>query len=79
MIGLADDRKPRGPGGASRSGTPMTRILVVSDDGAVTVDVHRDDEGWTSGVCRACRAVISNRGQFENFLHAFEVHVDQQH
>lgn len=55
----------------------MARVLVVSDDGAVIVDISRDDEAWTTGRCRACRAEITDRGHFEDTVQACEVHADQ--
>ncbi|GAA0494262.1 hypothetical protein Ade02nite_20490 [Paractinoplanes deccanensis] len=56
----------------------MARTLVVSEDGATVVEVSTDDEtGWTTGRCRACRAVISDRGHFEDTVEASGLHADQ--
>jgi hypothetical protein len=57
----------------------MARVLVVSDDGAITVEIERQDaDAWTFGVC-PCGEVISDRGHFEDTVNAVELHVDQRH
>ncbi len=55
----------------------MARILVVSDDDAVTVEVRTDDEGWTAGRCSECLALITDRGHFADTVQASGIHVDQ--
>ncbi len=55
----------------------MVRILVVSDDGATTVEISTDGEGWTSGLCDRCGETISDRSHFEDTVQAAEIHVDR--
>jgi hypothetical protein len=55
----------------------MARVLVVSADDTVIVVVSTDDEGWTSGRCSECHALITDRGHFEDTVQAAVVHVDQ--
>jgi hypothetical protein len=58
----------------------MARVQVVADSGLVIVDISQDgDTGWTTGRCRSCGAVISDRGHFEDTVQAAEVHADQPH
>lgn len=60
----------------------MSRVLVVSDDGATVVEIRDanrpDGEPWTEGRC-PCGEVISDRGHFEDTVQAVEIHVDQRH
>lgn len=55
----------------------MARILVVSDDGATAVEISTDDEGWTTGRCRVCLALITDRGHFEDTVEQCGIHADQ--
>lgn len=58
----------------------MARVQVVADGGVVLVDIAQDEEtGWTTGRCRTCPAVITDRGHFEDTVQASEVHADQPH
>lgn len=56
----------------------MARVLVASDDGVTVVEVTTGDDGWTTAQC-PCGERISDRGHFEDTVHAAEVHVDQRH
>lgn len=58
----------------------MSRVLVVSDDGATTVEIEQQEaDAWTFGVCSRCSEVITDRGHFEDTVQAAEIHVDQRH
>jgi hypothetical protein len=58
----------------------MARVQVVSDDSATVVPIVLTgvDGDYAEGVC-PCGAVISDRGHFEDTVHAVELHVDQRH
>jgi len=59
----------------------MAKILIQSDEGwpLVTIQVHTDDEGWTSGDCPECRETISVRGRFEDTIEEISSHLDMEH
>ncbi len=54
----------------------MARILVVSDDGSVVVQVVTDDEGTTVANCQLGCEPITDRGQFGDTAQAAVVHAD---
>jgi len=57
----------------------MARVLVVSDDGATTVEIRVDDVSGAYGMCSRdeCTDVITDRGHYEDTVQAAEIHVDR--